>query len=200
MRTVFKIVNMIGIEWCLDAHRSALIFIRIIMQDKMSRKDDPNDYILHDPLLEKGKEKFNQMQAKQKRREREWAGKSLTWSHLCQVFELVNKNFLKADITNESVHEPVCFCYEVWLLKLCTDYSIMQAKVPGTQGKLRCIFQQQFVIIFLTFVWSGRIGGRASCAVKDVWRSYLVVWFYSVNLKTWLQWTDLKVIVHITKS
>ncbi|KAL5783474.1 hypothetical protein ACOSP7_008503 [Xanthoceras sorbifolium] len=47
-------------------------------KDNMSRKDDPNDYVVHDPLLEKGKEKFNRMQAKQKRREREWAGKSLT--------------------------------------------------------------------------------------------------------------------------
>ncbi|KAF7817366.1 peptidyl-prolyl cis-trans isomerase CYP57 isoform X2 [Senna tora] len=47
-------------------------------KDRMSRNDDPNDYVVHDPLLEKGKEKFNRMQAKQKRREREWAGKSLT--------------------------------------------------------------------------------------------------------------------------
>ncbi|VVA11766.1 PREDICTED: peptidyl-prolyl [Prunus dulcis] len=47
-------------------------------KDRMSRKEDPNDYVVHDPLLEKGKEKFNRMQAKQKRREREWAGKSLT--------------------------------------------------------------------------------------------------------------------------
>ncbi|CAN0918545.1 Peptidyl-prolyl cis-trans isomerase CYP57 [Linum grandiflorum] len=47
-------------------------------KDKMTRKDDPDDYVVHDPLLEKGKEKFNRMQAKQKRREREWAGRSLT--------------------------------------------------------------------------------------------------------------------------
>ncbi|KAA8546235.1 hypothetical protein F0562_003026 [Nyssa sinensis] len=47
-------------------------------KDNMSRSDDPNDYVVHDPLLEKGKEKFNRMQARQKRREREWAGKSLT--------------------------------------------------------------------------------------------------------------------------
>lgn len=47
-------------------------------KDNMSRNEDPNDYVVHDPLLEKGKEKFNRMQAKQKRREREWAGKSLT--------------------------------------------------------------------------------------------------------------------------
>ena len=53
-------------------------FLRIMIQDGMSRKDDPNDYVVVDPLLEKGKEKFNRMQAKQKRREREWAGKSLT--------------------------------------------------------------------------------------------------------------------------
>ncbi|KAH6828482.1 Cyclophilin-like peptidyl-prolyl cis-trans isomerase family protein [Perilla frutescens var. hirtella] len=44
----------------------------------MSRSEDPNDYVVHDPLLEKGKEKFNRMQAKEKRRQREWAGKSLT--------------------------------------------------------------------------------------------------------------------------
>ncbi|KAK9946244.1 hypothetical protein M0R45_011718 [Rubus argutus] len=45
---------------------------------KMTRTEDINDYVVHDPLLEKGKEKFNRMQAKAKRREREWAGKSLT--------------------------------------------------------------------------------------------------------------------------
>lgn len=47
-------------------------------KNTMSRSDDPNDYVVHDPLLEKGKEKFNRMQAKEKRRQREWAGKSLT--------------------------------------------------------------------------------------------------------------------------
>ncbi|XP_020236449.1 peptidyl-prolyl cis-trans isomerase CYP57 isoform X2 [Cajanus cajan] len=47
-------------------------------KDRMSRNEDPNDYVVHDPLLEKGKEKFNRMVAKQKRREREWAGRSLT--------------------------------------------------------------------------------------------------------------------------
>lgn len=47
-------------------------------KDNMSRSENVNDYVVHDPLLEKGKEKFNKMQAKQKRREREWAGKSLT--------------------------------------------------------------------------------------------------------------------------
>ncbi|KAH7651935.1 Cyclophilin-type peptidyl-prolyl cis-trans isomerase protein [Dioscorea alata] len=47
-------------------------------KDGMARKDDPNEYVVLDPLLEKGKEKFNRMQAKLKRREREWAGKSLT--------------------------------------------------------------------------------------------------------------------------
>uniref|UniRef100_A0A1J3JZ12 Peptidyl-prolyl cis-trans isomerase CYP57 n=1 Tax=Noccaea caerulescens TaxID=107243 RepID=A0A1J3JZ12_NOCCA len=45
-------------------------------KDKM-RKDDPDAYVVVDPLLEKGKDKFNRMQAKQKRREREWSGKSL---------------------------------------------------------------------------------------------------------------------------
>lgn len=55
-----------------------VIFLYVIIQDNMSRSGDPNDYVVHDPLLEKGKEKFNKMQARQKRREREWAGKSLT--------------------------------------------------------------------------------------------------------------------------
>ncbi|KAF9616986.1 hypothetical protein IFM89_033056 [Coptis chinensis] len=45
--------------------------------DDMARKEKPEDYVLHDPLLEKGKEKFNKMQAKIKKRDREWAGKSL---------------------------------------------------------------------------------------------------------------------------
>jgi peptidyl-prolyl cis-trans isomerase SDCCAG10 len=44
----------------------------------MAKKDDPNDYVVFDPLLEKGKEKFNKLQAKMKRRGREWAGQSLT--------------------------------------------------------------------------------------------------------------------------
>ncbi|KAK6162006.1 hypothetical protein DH2020_001847 [Rehmannia glutinosa] len=55
-----------------------LKFAREPGKNNMSRSDDPNDYVVHDPLLEKGKEKFNRMQAKEKRRQREWAGKSLT--------------------------------------------------------------------------------------------------------------------------
>jgi len=50
----------------------------LVMQDNMSRNEDVNDYAVIDPLLEKGKQKFNRMVAKQKRREREWAGRSLT--------------------------------------------------------------------------------------------------------------------------
>lgn len=61
---------------------AAIMIIRfslaLLQQDNMSRSENVNDYVVHDPLLEKGKEKFNKMQAKQKRREREWAGKSLT--------------------------------------------------------------------------------------------------------------------------
>ncbi|GKC77947.1 hypothetical protein Tco_1128721, partial [Tanacetum coccineum] len=48
------------------------------VHDNMTRRNDPNDYVVLDPLMEKGKEKFNKMMAKQKKREREWAGKSLT--------------------------------------------------------------------------------------------------------------------------
>ncbi|KAH0969825.1 hypothetical protein GBA52_028421 [Prunus armeniaca] len=47
-------------------------------KDRMSRNEDPNDYVVYDPLLEKGKEKFNRCKPSKKRREREWAGKSLT--------------------------------------------------------------------------------------------------------------------------
>lgn len=46
-------------------------------KDDMARNEDPNQYVVHDPLLEKGKEKFNKEQAKFKKRNREWAGKSL---------------------------------------------------------------------------------------------------------------------------
>ena len=47
------------------------------MQDDTKRSDDPNDYVVHDPLLEAGKSKFNKMVAKEKKRGREWAGRSL---------------------------------------------------------------------------------------------------------------------------
>lgn len=67
---IFKIFQILS-------YHVAWIILRML-QDRMSRSDDPNDYVVHDPLLEKGKEKFNKRQAKQKRREREWAGKSLT--------------------------------------------------------------------------------------------------------------------------
>ncbi len=49
-----------------------------VLQDDMAKNDDPNQYVVHDPLLEKGKEKFNREQAKLKRRNREWAGNSVT--------------------------------------------------------------------------------------------------------------------------
>ncbi|KAK4274557.1 hypothetical protein QN277_017759 [Acacia crassicarpa] len=65
-------------EDVLDWRGAGLKFPPESGKDRMTRSDDPNDYVVVDPLLEKGKEKFNRMQAKQKRREREWAGKSLT--------------------------------------------------------------------------------------------------------------------------
>ncbi|CAA0838049.1 Peptidyl-prolyl cis-trans isomerase CYP57 [Striga hermonthica] len=61
-----------------DWMKVELKFAREPGKDNMSRSDDPNDYVVHDPLLEKGKEKFNRMQAKEKRRQREWAGKSIS--------------------------------------------------------------------------------------------------------------------------
>ncbi|KAJ1259936.1 hypothetical protein BS78_10G194100 [Paspalum vaginatum] len=59
-------------------HTNRLSFLPDSSKDGMARKDDPDDYVVVDPLLEKGKQKFNKMQAKLKRREREWAGRSLT--------------------------------------------------------------------------------------------------------------------------
>ncbi|KQK08443.1 peptidyl-prolyl cis-trans isomerase CYP57 [Brachypodium distachyon] len=59
-------------------HTNRLAFEPESSKDGMTRRDDPNDYVVVDPLLEKGKEKFNKMQAKLKRRDREWAGRSLT--------------------------------------------------------------------------------------------------------------------------
>ncbi|KAI5078716.1 hypothetical protein GOP47_0006387 [Adiantum capillus-veneris] len=47
-------------------------------RDEMARNDDPEQYVLYDPLVEKGKEKFNKMQARMKRKEREWAGKPIS--------------------------------------------------------------------------------------------------------------------------
>ncbi len=37
-----------------------------VLQDDMAKNDDPNQYVVHDPLLEKGKEKFSREQAKLK--------------------------------------------------------------------------------------------------------------------------------------
>uniref|UniRef100_A0A7N0RF10 PPIase cyclophilin-type domain-containing protein n=1 Tax=Kalanchoe fedtschenkoi TaxID=63787 RepID=A0A7N0RF10_KALFE len=62
----------------LDLREVKLQFAPESGKDNMTRTNNPNDYVVVDPLLEKGKEKFNRMQAKEKRRNREWAGKSLT--------------------------------------------------------------------------------------------------------------------------
>lgn len=43
----------------------------------MSRSDNVDDYVVVDPLLEKGKAKFNKQQHRQKKRENEWAGRSI---------------------------------------------------------------------------------------------------------------------------
>lgn len=69
---ISKLQVMVGVkEW---DYRWA----ELCLQDDMERNEDPNQYVVHDPLLEKGKEKFNKEQAKFKKRNREWAGKSLT--------------------------------------------------------------------------------------------------------------------------
>jgi peptidyl-prolyl cis-trans isomerase SDCCAG10 len=58
----------------LRGHR--LVFAETRERDALARKDDVNDYIVHDPLLEKGKAKFNRQQQRERKRETEWAGKS----------------------------------------------------------------------------------------------------------------------------
>ncbi len=45
-------------------------------KDPHARRDDVNDYVVLDPLLEAGKAKFNKQQQREKKREREWAGHS----------------------------------------------------------------------------------------------------------------------------
>ncbi|GJP41898.1 hypothetical protein CLOM_g1519 [Closterium sp. NIES-68] len=63
-----------GVDWM--AHRLKFE-VKRNKRDEMLRNEDPDQYAVHDPLLEKGKEKFNKMQAKAKKRNREWAGRSL---------------------------------------------------------------------------------------------------------------------------
>ncbi|CAI5491685.1 unnamed protein product [Closterium sp. Naga37s-1] len=63
-----------GVDWM--AHRLKFE-VKRNKRDEMLRNDDPDQYAVHDPLLEKGKEKFNKMQARMKKRNREWAGRSL---------------------------------------------------------------------------------------------------------------------------
>eukprot|EP00850_Spirogloea_muscicola_P012475 SM000081S22609 [mRNA] locus=s81:27195:29860:+ [translate_table: standard] len=46
-------------------------------KDDMARNNDPNQYVVLDPLLERGKSTFNKEQAKLKKRGRKWAGKSM---------------------------------------------------------------------------------------------------------------------------
>jgi len=44
--------------------------------DPMARTQNEHDYVVHDPLLEKGKAKFNKQQQRMKKRGNEWAGRS----------------------------------------------------------------------------------------------------------------------------
>ena len=45
-------------------------------RDGMARRDDVDDYTVHDPLLEAGKAKFNKAAARQKKKGTAWAGRS----------------------------------------------------------------------------------------------------------------------------
>lgn len=45
-------------------------------KDPYARRDDVDDYVVVDPLLEAGKAKFNKQQQREKKRGREWAGHS----------------------------------------------------------------------------------------------------------------------------
>lgn len=45
-------------------------------KDGMERKEATDDYVVFDPLLEKGKAKFNKQVQRSKKRENEWAGRS----------------------------------------------------------------------------------------------------------------------------
>lgn len=58
----------------LKGHR--LVFAERRERDALARSDNLDDYIVHDPLLEAGKAKFNRRQNGQRKRETEWAGSS----------------------------------------------------------------------------------------------------------------------------
>ncbi|PRW58227.1 peptidyl-prolyl cis-trans isomerase CYP57 [Chlorella sorokiniana] len=57
----------------LRAHRLKFAKDR---KDAMSRSDNIDDYVVHDPLLEAGKAKFNKQQQRAKKRQSEWAGRA----------------------------------------------------------------------------------------------------------------------------
>lgn len=42
----------------------------------MARKESVDDYVVHDPLLEAGKAKFNKRTHAEKKRENQWAGRA----------------------------------------------------------------------------------------------------------------------------
>ena len=61
----------------LDALRGhRLEFKGVSKKDGNARTEGVDDYVVVDPLLEKGKAKFNKEQQRQKKRQNEWAGRS----------------------------------------------------------------------------------------------------------------------------
>ncbi|KDD73961.1 hypothetical protein H632_c1694p0, partial [Helicosporidium sp. ATCC 50920] len=57
----------------LKSHR--LEFAADAKTGAMARKEEADDYVVLDPLLERGKQKFNLAQQRAKKRENAWAGK-----------------------------------------------------------------------------------------------------------------------------
>lgn len=45
-------------------------------RDAMSRKESVDDYVVHDPLLEAGKAKFNKRTQAERKRGTQWAGRA----------------------------------------------------------------------------------------------------------------------------
>jgi peptidyl-prolyl cis-trans isomerase SDCCAG10 len=58
----------------LRAHK--LAFSRAAGGDAMARRDDVDDYVVHDPLLERAKGKFSAAAQKERKKQTEWAGRA----------------------------------------------------------------------------------------------------------------------------
>ncbi len=60
----------------LDELRSHKLAFSKSTGDAMSRRDDVDDYVVVDPLLERAKGKFSKAEQKERKKQTEWAGRA----------------------------------------------------------------------------------------------------------------------------